>query len=123
MAKLWEKRKPPSPLKYAECASCLQVPDAQPTNVSAHPHRTEPPSSVASELASLKLWTLDECVRVFAHSVEELSARLASESLLHWDKDDEIALDFVCSAANLRSAVFGIPHKSKFEVSSSTDDR
>lgn len=35
---------------------------------------------------------------------------------MEWDKDDEDALDFATSAANLRAAIFGIPLKTRFDV-------
>ena len=35
---------------------------------------------------------------------------------LEWDKDDDDALDFATSAANLRASVFGIPSKTRFDV-------
>jgi len=38
---------------------------------------------------------------------------------LEFDKDDELALDFVTSASNLRSHIFGISLQSKFEVKAS----
>lgn len=107
MSKLWEKRRPPTPLEYSESVDSTIVPGIN----------TEG-QSTSSDFASLKVWTLGECVRVFERSVKELSARLDTETLLHWDKDDESALDFVASAANLRSAIFGIAQKSKFEVKS-----
>lgn len=36
--------------------------------------------------------------------------------VISFDKDDVDTLDFVTSAANLRSAIFGIEPKSKFDV-------
>ena len=35
---------------------------------------------------------------------------------MEWDKDDDDALDFATSAANLRASVFGIPLKTRFDV-------
>ena len=35
---------------------------------------------------------------------------------MDWDKDDDDALDFATSAANLRASVFGIPLKTRFDV-------
>ncbi|KAK9455206.1 hypothetical protein V1511DRAFT_469514 [Dipodascopsis uninucleata] len=71
-------------------------------------------------------WTIEENVLVFEDSVNRLSKRLQllqkvtdkSESfpMLSFDKDDEDTLDFVAAAANLRSKVFGIDLKSKFEI-------
>lgn len=37
-------------------------------------------------------------------------------SVLSFDKDDDDALDFVTASANLRSIIFGIEPKSKFDV-------
>jgi ubiquitin-like 1-activating enzyme E1 B len=36
--------------------------------------------------------------------------------VLTFDKDDDDALDFVAASANLRSLIFGIETKSKFEI-------
>jgi ubiquitin-like 1-activating enzyme E1 B len=35
---------------------------------------------------------------------------------MEWDKDDDDALDFATSAANLRASVFSIPLKTRFDV-------
>ncbi len=40
----------------------------------------------------------------------------ASAPVLVFDKDDEDALDFVAASANLRSIIFGIESKSKFDI-------
>ncbi len=40
----------------------------------------------------------------------------SSTPLLHFDKDDEDILDFVAASANLRSHVFGIETRSKFDI-------
>ncbi len=50
-------------------------------------------------------------------SSERLAARLrAGEDTISFDKDDDDTLDFVTAAANLRSAAYGIPKKSRWEV-------
>jgi ubiquitin-like 1-activating enzyme E1 B len=36
--------------------------------------------------------------------------------VLHFDKDDADALDFVTASANLRATLFGIEPKSKFDT-------
>lgn len=38
------------------------------------------------------------------------------EGFLVWDKDDEASMDFVTACSNLRSHVFSIPRKSRFDV-------
>ncbi len=50
-------------------------------------------------------------------STDRLAARLrAGEDTITFDKDDDDTLDFVTAAANLRSAAYGIPSKSRWEV-------
>lgn len=60
------------------------------------------------------------------YSLRRLSLRLqqaqvhdtenTGKSVLAFDKDDDDALDFVAASANLRSIVFGIETKSKFDI-------
>lgn len=35
---------------------------------------------------------------------------------LVWDKDNRFAMDFVAACANIRSKVFGIAQKSRFDI-------
>lgn len=59
-------------------------------------------------------------------SLERLSARLhttksssngnSAEPIITFDKDDEDTLDFVTASANLRSIIFGIETKSRFDI-------
>jgi ubiquitin-like 1-activating enzyme E1 B len=59
-------------------------------------------------------------------SLERLSKRLgemkstvngdSAEPIITFDKDDEDTLDFVTASANLRSIVFGIETKSRFDI-------
>lgn len=74
-----------------------------------------------------QVWSLPETFVVFKDSLARLSKRLADERaealkaslpepIITFDKDDEDTLDFVTAAANLRSAVFSIDPKSKFET-------
>jgi ubiquitin-like 1-activating enzyme E1 B len=51
-------------------------------------------------------------------SSERLATRLRSgkEETISFDKDDDDTLDLVTAAANLRSAAYGIPGKSRWEV-------
>jgi ubiquitin-like 1-activating enzyme E1 B len=53
-------------------------------------------------------------------TVDKLSKRKEEEGgELKFDKDDEDALSFVTAASNLRSAIFGIPMQSRFDVKAS----
>lgn len=57
--------------------------------------------------------TLEDNLALFNNSLSRLAARGGE---IVFDKDDIDTLDFVTASANLRSLVFGIPLKSRFEV-------
>lgn len=58
-----------------------------------------------------------EILYVFWKSIEHLQARLKNKELdILFDKDDEDTLNFVFAAANLRSHVFHIELKTKFDI-------
>lgn len=73
-----------------------------------------------------KTWTLAENFVVFVDSLKRLSSRLeetrantdmgTGTAILTFDKDDVDTLDFVAASANLRSHVFGIETRSKFDI-------
>lgn len=72
------------------------------------------------------VWTVAENFAVFVDSLRRLSNRLEetranadmgnSTAILTFDKDDVDTLDFVAASANLRSHVFGIDTRSKFDI-------
>lgn len=71
-------------------------------------------------------WSLSENLAVFNDSLDRLSKRMLDlkkakrpsdpEPIITFDKDDEDTLDFVTASANIRSIVFGIEPRSKFDV-------
>ncbi|KAH4262472.1 ubiquitin-activating enzyme E1-like [Parastagonospora nodorum] len=71
-------------------------------------------------------WSTAENFAVFVDSLRRLSTRLEelraradvgdAAPILTFDKDDEDTLDFVAAAANLRSHIFGIETRSKFDI-------
>lgn len=73
-----------------------------------------------------KTWTVAENFAVFLDSLRRLSDRMEetranvdtgnSPPILTFDKDDADTLDFVAASANLRSIVFGIEGRSKFDI-------
>lgn len=74
-----------------------------------------------AELASndQTVWDKSQSFAVFLDSLLRLTHRavkLPTGSQLDFDKDDVDTLDFVASAANLRSYIFGIEPKSKFNI-------
>ncbi|KAM3437492.1 hypothetical protein NHJ13734_004616 [Beauveria thailandica] len=108
---MWKSRTPPVALDYAKVLS-------------------EAGDAIASIKALLaddqKIWTLEENLAVFNDSLERLSKRAIQlnkaqgpsdlEPIITFDKDDIDTLDFVTASANIRSTVFGIERKSRFDV-------
>ncbi|KAI2632520.1 SUMO-activating enzyme subunit uba-2 [Hypomontagnella submonticulosa] len=111
MKDMWKSREPPKPLDYKE----LTVKAAQ---------------ALASKDEILKdgqrIWSLEENLAVFIDSLERLSKRMlkliaecaegARKPTITFDKDDEDTLDFVAASANIRSHIFGIEAKSRFDI-------
>nr|POE71843.1 ubiquitin-activating enzyme e1-like [Quercus suber] len=101
MSEMWQNRKAPEPLKFED--------------LSAESNNTLEGGALA--LQDQVIWTLDQNLAVFSSSVHALSQRVeAGESVIEFDKDDKDTLDFVASAANLRSHIFGIPLHSEWEI-------
>jgi len=108
MEDMWKRRKAPTALDYDKVET-----DAK---------------DISPQTATMdqKIWSLEENFVVFADSLQRLSKRareLHAEAMedgitpiLSFDKDDVDTLDFVAAAANLRSYVFGIELKSKFDI-------
>ncbi|KAK3320610.1 hypothetical protein B0T19DRAFT_450808 [Cercophora scortea] len=111
MEDMWKSRKPPEPLDYRALM--------------------EKASEVirAKELVlkdDQKVWSLEENLVVFNDSLERLSKRILDmkahqngtgpSPIITFDKDDEDTLDFVAASANIRSSLFGIDRKPKFDI-------
>ncbi|XP_057503536.1 SUMO-activating enzyme subunit 2-like isoform X2 [Actinidia eriantha] len=80
-------------------------------------------SSSLSAMPSLRLknpqdiWTLRENSRVFFEALKLFFMKREKEiGNLTFDKDDQLAVEFVTVAANIRAASFGIPLHSLFEA-------
>ncbi|RYP07030.1 hypothetical protein DL764_002789 [Monosporascus ibericus] len=113
MEDMWQSRKPPEPLKYEDVM-------------------TRASEAVASKDSVLqdgqKVWTLEENLVVFNDSLDRLSKTMAelkkahetnegsSQPIITFDKDDIDTLDFVAASANIRSHIFGIDKKSRFDI-------
>lgn len=114
MSKLWEKRKPPTPLEWIECIDNNTIPFKE-------DHNQNNQEQNQNKMTSLRIWSISECCKIFEDSVQKLHQRLTNsnqDEILCWDKDDDDAMDFVAAAANLRCLVFSIVVKSKFEIKS-----
>lgn len=106
MANLWKTRAPPKPMKFGDLEVISNIEDVSPT---------------AGVLRDQKVWGVGECQKVFAESLNNLkeqALKLKEGDHLVWDKDDPDAMDFVTACANVRSMIFSIPQKSRFDVKS-----
>ena len=107
MEDMWNSRKPPVALDYDAIAKSSAA-------------GGEVGESVAQRDQST--WTLAENFAVFCDSLRRLSLKLQqaqandASTVLSFDKDDDDALDFVAASANMRSIVFGIETRSKFDI-------
>lgn len=111
MEDMWKTRPPPQPLAYETLMS----------------QATE---AIASKQAIIedgqKVWSLQESLVVFNDSLDRLSKRMLElrkahdgsgpEPMIEFDKDDDDTLDFVAASANIRSTIFGIDRKSRFDI-------
>jgi ubiquitin-like 1-activating enzyme E1 B len=108
MEDMWKSRRAPEPLDYDKLSQ---------EALSVGPAIAEKDQVV---------WTLAENFAVFVDSLKRLSNRLEetrasadvgnSAPILTFDKDDVDTLDFVAASSNLRSHVFGIETRSKFDI-------
>lgn len=108
---MWKSRKAPEPVEYD-------------TLMGKSSSLTEQSDAIIRD--GQKVWSLEESLIVFNDSLDRLSKRIlqmrkdkdpsAAEPTIAFDKDDEDTLDFVVSSANIRSSVFGIDRKSRFET-------
>lgn len=112
MEDMWKTRSPPTPLVYD---TVLEQAQAQGL------------SSGSDALVALlhdgqRVWSLPESLAVLLDSIERLGRRVAEAqaageaTLIEFDKDDIDTLDFVTASANIRSELFGIERKSRFDI-------
>jgi ubiquitin-like 1-activating enzyme E1 B len=105
METMWDGKRPPEPLSPDECANGLD-------------------ETIDQLLQDQRaVWTRAQCLDVYRDATRRLTERMqslkssgAKQAEIEFDKDDEDTLDFVVATANLRSYIFGIEPKSKFDV-------
>lgn len=110
MDNLWKTRRAPTPLDWKN------LPD-----VVAGCSKDKSDEHV---LKDQQKWSIAKCADVFSNALKNLSKNLDNLRIknpndhLVWDKDDQDAMDFVAACANIRSYIFGIPQKSRFDIKS-----
>ncbi|KAG8262428.1 Ubiquitin-activating enzyme E1-like [Homalodisca vitripennis] len=103
MDNLWKSRRPPTPLDWKNLPDAVEGSSREPQD----------------QLKDQRCWSIAECASVFSESCKGLWQQfqtLKEGDHLVWDKDDRHAMDFVAACANIRSYIFGIPQKSRFDV-------
>ncbi|XP_040582050.1 SUMO-activating enzyme subunit 2 [Lepeophtheirus salmonis] len=106
MDKLWSKRTPPTPLNW----KALPVDDKNGQNGNSN-----------NGIKDQAVWSMKQCAEVLEKSINTLKKQFKACSEgdhLVWDKDDDAAMDFVTACANIRSHIFSIQQKSRFDVKS-----
>jgi ubiquitin-like 1-activating enzyme E1 B len=108
---MWKSRRAPEPLQYEALLSKAGEAAASKDGILAN---------------GQGVWSLEESLIVFNDSLDRLSKRLLElkklkdpsgpEPIITFDKDDEDTLDFVAASANIRSTIFGIDRKSRFDI-------
>ncbi|TQS34219.1 hypothetical protein Golomagni_05406 [Golovinomyces magnicellulatus] len=111
MEGLWKTRRAPESLDY--------------TSIFAQANKAQLSTDLVLKDVQ-RPWRIEENLFIFIDSLQRLSKRMlemkaskienSAEPIIMFDKDDEDTLDFVTASANLRSSVFGIECKSKFDV-------
>jgi ubiquitin-like 1-activating enzyme E1 B len=136
MDDMWENRPRPIPLNFDAVASGGFVLRgvAQRRDLSSSNGPTSNGSAAGAGLRDQRSLTLPESLDLLVSryhlclleknyladhysSVERLANRLQQgEDIITFDKDDDDTLDFVTAASNLRSAVYNIPQKNRWDV-------
>lgn len=111
MEDMWKSRKAPEPLGYSSMVEKSTDAAATKDAILADGQRS---------------WSLEENFVVFSDSLDRLSKRMVNmkteqngsgpQPMITFDKDDEDTLDFVAASANIRSTIFGIDRKSRFDI-------
>ncbi|KAI7101235.1 hypothetical protein KC352_g37874 [Hortaea werneckii] len=100
---MWQSRKAPESLDFATLAKDIDADIVK--------------RGQALAVQDQSPWSLHDNLAVFCYSLDALSSRAqAGEKVIEFDKDDKDTLDFVASAANLRSYIFGIPLHSEWDI-------
>ncbi|CAD7698859.1 unnamed protein product [Ostreobium quekettii] len=109
MDELWKTRRPPQQLDLKEILDQQTLPETANGYSSA--------SRALGLTESHKAWDLCENARVFLASIARyVDTRPDEIGTLVFDKDDDLAVDFITAASNLRALAYGIPTQSHFDA-------
>ena len=121
---MWEKRAKPKPLPAFR--DVVKGESAEDVAAGADATLRMPSASEAVGVADAQnVMTVEQAARVFVSSVARIMTRDAEAAANRedgvcgtdaFDKDDALAVDFVAAVSTLRSANYGIPPQSPFDV-------
>ncbi|XP_074275418.1 SUMO-activating enzyme subunit 2-like [Silene latifolia] len=119
----WKNRTRPKPIYAQDVLSDNHKNGNLDTSGNPDNGSTDSDSASVSAMAVLglknpqELWSLEENSKVFFEALKLfLVKRVKEVGSLIFDKDDQLAVEFVTAAANIRAASFGIPMHSLFEA-------
>ncbi|GFZ20517.1 SUMO-activating enzyme 2 [Actinidia rufa] len=115
----WKNRNRPRPIYSRDVLPFEQI--QQNGNVDKNLVADDPSSVSAMASLGLKspqdIWSLKDNSRIFFESLKLFLVKREKEiGNLTFDKDDQLAVEFVTAAANIRASSFGIPLHSLFEA-------
>lgn len=115
----WKNRNRPKPIYCRDVFNDKTIKQNGSTENNGGVDDLAPVSAMAS--LGLKnpqdIWSLMENSRIFIESLKLFFGKREKDiGNLSFDKDDQLAVEFVTSAANIRAASFGIPLHSLFEA-------
>ncbi|CAE6460918.1 unnamed protein product, partial [Rhizoctonia solani] len=121
MSDMWTYRKPPLPLDRSTILDGSFVDSRKdvPTSGDNDGEKSRAPvgdKTAGAGLKDQKALSLKETVELFDDSLRRLAARITTEDVISFDKDDDDTLDFVTAGANLRAYAYGIEQKTRWEV-------
>ncbi|BBN01562.1 ubiquitin-like 1-activating enzyme E1 B [Marchantia polymorpha subsp. ruderalis] len=120
----WKERRKPTPLFIADIFGSEDKHEENGSeNGSALENKSKDEGSALSAMTKVglknpqEMWSVKENAKLFLESVRLfLDKRKQEIGKLTFDKDDQLAVEFVTAAANLRAHSFGIPMQTLFDA-------
>ncbi|KAK9916527.1 hypothetical protein WJX75_003754 [Coccomyxa subellipsoidea] len=128
MEDLWKNRDPPTPLRLdsilGQSSSAASDTHGAASNGTAAAHSNGGLQAAGDSACkalgltdSHRVWNLRENAQVFLESIRQfLEGRPGEVGEAVFDKEDDLAVEFVTAASNLRAAAYGIPQQSLFNA-------
>ncbi|SJX61080.1 related to ubiquitin-like protein activating enzyme [Sporisorium reilianum f. sp. reilianum] len=119
MEDMWTHRPvKPVPLVFQDAVNGVSAHEGNAASTDAAAPASDAASTPTPTLKDQRTLSLKDNVELFLSSAAALAVRAAADlsNPLSFDKDDDDALDFVTASSNLRSIVYHIERKTRFQV-------